>query len=104
MGSFLSFYAKLDALETLVETMKKKKVQGINLTVGISEKTSDFGSNAQMYVEQTKEDRDAKKKPFTVAWGKVYYTDGKICVAERKSSRQEQAPSNVSQNNDDLPF
>lgn len=104
MGSFLSFYAKLDALETLVETMKKKKVQGINLTVGISEKTSDFGSNAQMYVEQTKEDRDAKKKPFTIAWGKVYYTDGKICVAERKSSRQEQAPSNVSQNNDDLPF
>lgn len=104
MGSFLSFYAKLDALETLVETMKKKKVQGINLTVGISEKTSDFGSNAQMYVEQTKEDRDAKKKPFTIAWGKVYYTDGKICVAERKSSRQEQAPSNVLQNNDDLPF
>lgn len=104
MGSFLSFYAKLDALETLVETMKKKKAQSINLTVGISEKTSDFGSNAQMYVEQTKEDRDAKKKPFTVAWGKVYYTDGKICVAERKSSRQEQAPSNVSQNNDDLPF
>ena len=104
MGSFLSFYAKLDALETLVETMKKKKAQSINLTVGISEKTSDFGSNAQMYVEQTKEDRDAKKKPFTIAWGKVYYTDGKICVAERKSSRQEQAPSNVLQNNDDLPF
>lgn len=103
MGSFLSFYAKLDALETLVETMKKKKVQSINLTVGISEKTSDFGSNAQMYVEQTKEDRDAKKKPFTIAWGKVYYTDGKICVADRKSARQE-ATSNVLQNNDDLPF
>ena len=85
MAALLDIYIKEDVLEVLLKTLKAKKEKGIALTVSINDETNDYGQNVSSYVSQSKEDRDNKKQKYYIGNGKVYWSDGKITVAERKS-------------------
>ena len=68
-----------------------------NLTISISDSTNPYGQNISIYEEQTKEEREAKKPRTYVGNGKIFWTDGKVSVAEKRQI--ESAPAD-----DDLPF
>ena len=72
-------------------------------TGSISDTTDKFGNNLAIYEEQSKEQRDAKEPKKYFANGKVFWTDGKIQVAEKKQA----SPANNNVENmpyEDLPF
>jgi len=56
-----------------------------NYTVSISDQVNEYGQNVSMFVEQTKEERDAKKSRQYVGNGKVVWTDGNIYKAQKES-------------------
>jgi hypothetical protein len=56
-----------------------------NYTVSISDQVNEYGQNVSMYVEQTKEERDAKKTRQYVGNGKVVWTDGNITKAQKET-------------------
>lgn len=51
-------------------------------TMSINDVQDNYGNNASIYVQQTKEEREAKAKKVYVGNGKVQWTDGKIVKAE----------------------
>ena len=51
-------------------------------TMSVNDKQDDFGNNVSIYVQQSKEDREAKVKKNFVGNGKVSWTDGNIVKAE----------------------
>lgn len=69
-----------------------------NYTISISDFTNDFGQNVTMYEEQTKEERDNNSPKKYIGNGKVFWTDGKVQVAEK------QVETTTSTQEDDLPF
>lgn len=80
---------------------KQKDGSYKNYTIAINDETNTFGQNVSMYEEQTKEQRDAKEKKKYIGNGKVFWTDGKIVVAEKKQAAQQTGTvDEVS----DLPF
>jgi hypothetical protein len=54
------------------------------LTLNISDTTNQYGQNISIYEEQTKEQRESGMKKNYLGNGKVFWTDGKISVAEKK--------------------
>ena len=70
----------------------------INLTMAVNEETR-YGNNTSIYVNQTKEEREAKKQKQYVGNGKVVWNDGNITNAERQESVQETVAETS-----DLPF
>ncbi len=61
-----------------------------NYMVSVSDEVDQYGNNVAMYVEQTKEEREAKVKRQYVGNGRVIWTDGKIETAPNPN-----APKNV---------
>ena len=55
------------------------------LTLSISDTTDKFGNNISIYEEQTKEQRDAKVPKSYVGNGKIFWSDNKITLAEKKA-------------------
>jgi hypothetical protein len=53
------------------------------LTFSIADETR-YGNNVSAFDSQTKEERDAKKPKDYLGNGKIFWTDGKISVAERE--------------------
>jgi len=51
-------------------------------TMSINDTQDDYGNNASVFIQQTKEEREAKVKKVYVGNGKVQWTDGKIVKAE----------------------
>ena len=98
--------ASLINLNINVENLPKEKfVKGkdgavyYNFTIAIQDETR-YGNNVAFTDSQTKEEREAKKPKTYLGNGSVFWTDGKITVAERdenKSHAKEPAT-------DDLPF
>jgi len=72
----------------------------VNLTMAVNDETR-YGNNTSVYVNQTKEEREAKKQRQYVANGKVVWTDNNIVLAEREDEVQK-----VPQKKEvaDLPF
>ena len=64
-------------------SIKGKNGEYQDWTVQISDTTSEYGSNVRMYPKQTKEEIAQKVKPKQVFYGSVFWTDGKISVAEK---------------------
>ena len=106
MSSLTNIYIKLETLETLVATLKKKGENGIGIDVSISDETNQYEQNASAYVSQTKEQREAKTPRYYVGNGKCFWTDGKITIADKKSKEERSEPkkSDNTDNPDDLPF
>lgn len=103
MSSLSSLYIKKETLETLLKVVNQKGEKGVDITISISEDSNKFGQNISSYVSQTKEQREAKKDKFYVGNGKVFWTDGKICVAVKKEETHD-AKQITEEDNDDLPF
>lgn len=69
-------------MSTLIKIgIKDKNGQWKNYMVSVSDEIDQYGNNVSMYVEQSKEDREAKKKRTYVGNGRVVWTDGKIETA-----------------------
>jgi len=84
---------------------KEKFVKGkdgavyYNFTIALQDETR-YGNNVAFMDSQTKEERDAKKPKTYLGNGSVFWTDGKITLAEREDQPQAVAePAS-----DDLPF
>ena len=72
----------------------------INLTMSVNDETR-YGNNTSIYVNQTKEEREAKKQRQYLGNGKVVWTDNNIVLAQREQEA-EQAPQQKEVA--DLPF
>jgi hypothetical protein len=80
-------------------------------TMSVNDKQDDYGNNASIFIQQSKEDREAKVKKNFVGSGKVAWTDGKIVKAEFVE-RTESKPTGMTMQStssklseiDDLPF
>ena len=101
MSNLSEIYIKKEVLETLLKVVNTKGEKGVSITVSTNDETNQWGQNVSSYVSQSKEQREAKKDKFYVGNGKVFWTDGKITVAEKKP-----VPSQVNENPNegDLPF
>tara|TARA_Y100000114_G_C11732236_1_gene314254 strand:+ start:786 stop:1049 length:264 start_codon:yes stop_codon:yes gene_type:complete len=80
-------------------SIKTKDGMYKNYTISINDDTNEYGQNLKMYEEQTKEDREAGVKKNYVGNGKIFWTDGKISVADKVDRETTKTSSDV-----DLPF
>jgi len=103
MSSLAEFFIKRDTLETMLKVVNAKNQSGISLQIGINDETSKYGSNVSVSVSQTKEEREAKKDKYYIGSGKVFWTDGKISVAE-KVERPFSDKLNPLSDMDEMPF
>lgn len=106
MASLTNLYLKKETLETLLKGVSAKNLNGIDITISINDEVKTFEGkngtivqNVSAFVSQSKEERDSKKEKFYVGNGRVFWTDGNICVAE-----QESKPSKKEEAHDILPF
>lgn len=73
----------MGALATI--SLKQSDGSYKKLTISISDTTDKFGNNISIYEEQSKEERDAKTPKSYVGNGRVFWTDNKITLAEKKA-------------------
>ena len=72
-----------------------------NFIISIDDETKKpFFTNASIYSDQTKEQREAKEKRFYTGNGRVIWTDGRIVTAEKKPYLEEK----VDEEGSELPF
>lgn len=62
--------------------IKGKDGKYTNVTVRLGDELDDYGNNVSAWIEQTKEQRDAKEKRNYIGNGKVVWTDGKVIAAK----------------------
>ena len=77
-----------------------------NYTISVSDETNEYGQNVAMWIEQSKEDREAKKPRTYIGNGRVVWTDGSIKVADKvQPAEPAQTPAPApAEEDDDLPF
>lgn len=73
----------MGALATI--SLKQNDGSYKKLTISISDTTDKYGNNISIYEEQSKEQREAKTPKSYVGNGKVFWTDNKITLAEKKA-------------------
>ena len=100
MSALINFSIDVAALPKEKFIAGKNGKVYVNLTMSVNDETR-FGNNTGVFVSQTQEEREAKKKRTYVSNGKVVWTDNKIVLAEK----EEQAEA-VTQEAEvsDLPF
>lgn len=93
MGALANIYLKKETLQDLLDGLNEKQEKGVSITLSMDDKTNDWGQNVSGFVSQSKEQRDAKTPKFYVGNGSVFWTDGKVVVAEKKEApvQQQQA-------------
>lgn len=95
MSAIINFNLRVDKLPKEKFVAGKDGAVYVNLTMAVNEETR-YGNNTSIFVNQTKEEREAKKPKDYIGNGKVVWNDGKITNAE-KEVKEEVAT-------DDLPF
>ena len=85
---------------------KGKKGDYLGVTITINDEVDQFGNQGPMIVEQTKEEREAKAAKVYLGNVKVVWTNGEnVSAAPRHpDDGQGQAPPQLTQEEDDLPF
>ena len=101
MGALAEIYIKKETLETILKTLETKSEKGISITLSLNDKSNDYGQNVISFVSQNKEQREAKKEKFYVGNGKVFWSDGKITVADKNKTDTNDTKQDKSE---DLPF
>ncbi len=104
-----SRYINLNKLDKDKDVTKKGNV---NLTIAINDKTDEYGNNAALWLNQTKEQREAGEPRNYVGNAKVVFIDPSkvIEVAERKefvsnaAQNPSSAPAQSEEKSGDLPF
>jgi hypothetical protein len=66
----------------------KNGSQYYNLNISVNDTTDQYGNNIQVTEPQTKEQRDAKTPKTFYGNGKVFWTDGKATLAEKKTNTE----------------
>lgn len=56
-----------------------------NFTISVNDDTDTYGNNVSMWIEQTKEERDARARRTFIGNGKVIWTDGVIKLSEKQN-------------------
>ena len=85
----------MSALATI--GIKGKDGKYKNYTISICDFTNDFGQNVSMYEEQSADERKSESPKKYIGNGKVFWTDGKIAVAEKQDKPTQKV-------DEDLPF
>lgn len=62
--------------------IKGKDGKYTNITVRLGDELDKYGNNVSAWIEQTKEQRDAKEERNYIGNGKVVWTDGKVVTAQ----------------------
>lgn len=101
MGALAEIYIKKETLETILKTLETKSEKGISITLSLNDKSNEYGQNVSSFVSQNKEQREAKKEKFYVGNGKVFWSDGKITVADKNKTDTNDTKQDKSK---DLPF
>jgi hypothetical protein len=78
-------YHPIKQLETLLEAAKKNG-KGISTTICVSDRLDNFGNNVSEWINQTKEEREAKANRIFAGSGKVVFIDSSktISIAPKK--------------------
>lgn len=104
----LSGYFNLNKLDKSVDVSEKGYV---NVTIGINDKTDDYGNNASIWMNQTQEQREAGEPRKYIGNAKVLFvnqTPNYYSVAERKeqvkNAAQNPASTTTTETTSDLPF
>jgi len=100
MSALINFSLDVAALPKEKFVAAKNGKVYINLTMAVNDETR-YGNNTSIYVNQTKEEREAKKQRQYLGNGKVVWTDNNIVLAQREQEA-EQAPQQKEVA--DLPF
>lgn len=86
----------------LLASLGIKQKDGSYKNYTINDEADKFGNNVSMYVQQTKEEREAKAPKQFLGSGKVFWTDGKSPVIPAKVEKQ---PAKATADDSlDLPF
>ena len=83
---------------TKIDKSKLGNGKYLNLTVSVEDETNQYGQNVSAYLQQTKEEREAKANRQYLGNGRVFWTDGNVTKAITPLS------DNMKQEWDDLPF
>lgn len=75
--------------------IKQKDGSYKSYTISISDETNQYGQNVSVYESQTKEQREAKEKKTYIGNGKVFWTDGKVVVAKKETTQQQEPDSDL---------
>jgi len=100
MSAIISGYVTTEKLEEILKVVKQKNAKGFAFTVSVNDESNQYGQNVNFSAQQTKEDREAKKKKWFFGNGNIVWTDGKIT----KSVKNNNQNNNDNGHSDDLPF
>lgn len=102
----INAWVKLETLETMVATLKRKNAPGIGIDISVNDEARSYGQNVTMTIAQTKEQREAKNKKFYVGNGRTFWSNnGEPTFTKQESEVNKDEPSvNYSAKEDDLPF
>lgn len=102
MASLNSLWIKEETLQTLLDTIKKKGEKGVALTIGLNDEANQWNQNVSAWVQQTKEQQDAKANKYYVGNGRTFWSKGETPVFKLEQSASGQ-PTNQAEP-DGLPF
>ena len=99
MSTLITASIRVDKLPKEKFIKGKEGAVYYNLTISVGDETR-YGNNVAITDSQTVEEREAKKQKTYLGNGKVVWTDGNVCVAER-----EEVVAEVKEEvKEDLPF
>ena len=76
-----------------------------NVTVVLNDETNQYGQNISAYMNQTKEQREAKEAKNYVGNGRVVWTEGSVVVADKvEQGVTASEQSTAGRETPDLPF
>ena len=87
MSALINFSIDVAALPKEKFIAGKNGKVYVNLTMSVNDETR-FGNNSSIYVSQTQEEREAKKKRSYLGNGKVVWNDGSILNAEKEEKAE----------------
>lgn len=99
MGAIINYSLRVDKLPKEKFIAGKDGAVYVNLTMSVNDETR-FGNNASIMINQTQEEREAKKPRTYIGNGQVVWTDGNIVKAEREETKEVVQEAETS----DLPF
>ena len=98
MAAIYQVSGKIEALETVIATLKAKGEKYFNFQVSHFDEKNEYDQDVAMTISQSKEDREAGKKKFYVGNGKKVWGS-----APKKKLALGQHPSELG-GPDELPF
>jgi len=99
MGAIINYSLRVDKLPKEKFIAGKDGAVYVNLTMSVNDETR-YGNNASVMINQTQEEREAKKPRTYIGNGQVVWTDGNIVKAEREEVKEAVQEDKTT----DLPF